>query len=256
MRPCSLTRIGHAGNGIVDGWGSRVVQSRPRGRARSTFGLRRLTRRVDAIVLTVVCTLGITLLGQGEVITSPLGVVSALAAARDTTGTPTGASKPAECRVAPRPVDDFLRVVGTPDQVFSGLLGTPVATPEPPTGGRLADAAVVAGVTGTASELVACLNAGDLPRVTALMTDRYFRQFFGGIAEENVATITGTPTPLPANQQGTLVAVEDVRRLDDGRVTAITQVNDARALSVFVKVGGRYLLDDSFALPKAGTPTP
>jgi len=161
------------------------------------------------------------------------------------------------CRVEPRPVEDFLAVAGTPGAVSSMLLGTPVATPPPPGVGSGVPASqdVVEEVSGTASELVACLNAGDIRRVTALYTEDNFRRLFGGIGQEEVRSLIESADPLPPDQRITLTSVADVRVLDDGRVSALTTVGDAKSLSIFLEIDGRYRLDYSYSLPASATPS-
>lgn len=161
------------------------------------------------------------------------------------------------CRVEPRPVEDFLAVAGTPGAVSSKLLGTPVATPPPPSVGSGVPAGqdVVEEVRETASELVACLNAGDIRRVTALYTEDNFRRLFGGIGEEEVRSLIESADPLPPDQRIALTSVAEVRVLDDGRVSALTIVGDAESLSIFSKVDGRYRLDYSYNLPVSATPS-
>lgn len=188
---------------------------------------------------------------------NPFGHGSALAAFQDATPSASSVTiDPAECRVAPRPLADFESVIGTPGAVSAILMGTPVATGEIPSGGTPADPAVVDAVTATAREFLACANAGDMRRAAALLTDDAFRQFYGGIDQRDVAELAGIPTPLPMELRASSVAVEDVRVLEDGRVTAVTEINGGRNVLIFVATGDRYLLDASAELPAAGTPTP
>jgi ketosteroid isomerase-like protein len=213
--------------------------------------------RVQSFAVAIALACALTLLG-GYLVprldgSLPFGDKSVVAAVQD--GTPAASPAtvdPAECRVAPRPIEDFVAVMGTPGAVESQLLGTPVATPVLPSGGVPADPATVNAVTATVRELAACINANDLRRVSALWTDELVGRFFGGLDERGVAALAATPTPLAADLRAPTVAVRDVRVLPDGRVVAT--VGDARF--VFVKVGGRYLFADSSKLWRTGTPTP
>ncbi|MBA2519517.1 MAG: hypothetical protein H0V24_07610 [Chloroflexia bacterium] len=160
-----------------------------------------------------------------------------------------------DCSVVGRPIEDFMAAGAMEGDAISMLRGTPVATPIPPVSNTPAEPAIVDAVTATMEEVVACVNAGDLQRMTALFTDNYFYRFFGGIAEADVQRLA-TPTPLPVDLQTELVSVDEVMALDDGRVSAITQVGDARALTIFARDGDRYLVDYSYALADPATPAP
>jgi hypothetical protein len=167
---------------------------------------------------------------------------------------------PRACRVAPRPLADFVALAeATPGLLRSQLNGSPIATPPMPAGGAPADPTIVAAVTATVVESAACLNAGDLPRYLALFTDEaFFRAYGGGGAgdedfERQLATLA-TPQPLPAAQQVRSPTVDDVRVLPDGRVTAIVRSNFGESLVVFAESDGQYRFDWSYR--PDGTPTP
>ncbi|MDQ3695703.1 MAG: hypothetical protein M3464_19110 [Chloroflexota bacterium] len=184
-----------------------------------------------------------------------LGPTAAVAAVQEA-ATP-GAVDADECRVAPLSTEELIALSETTGATVSIALGTPAATPEPPAGGTPADLAIVDEVTATARELVACVNAGKLPRLMALYTVSYRISFWGGVGSAEEVTRLASPTPLlPPGQQAKLVSVEDVRELPDGRVSAMTQIDDRRALMVFAEVDDRYLLDYSYELPQHSTPTP
>ena len=170
------------------------------------------------------------------------------------------------CTVDPLPFDDFIAyTVAPPGITVSTLMGTPVSTPNPPTGGTAASEEVVVAVTATLQQMVACVNAGDTQRLFTLYSDAFLSEFLGGIAtlnddfdEAEVRQEFGnaTPVPIPPDQAVRLDAVDDVRLLPDGRVSAVIRVNDDRNLIIFAETGGRYLLDYSYELPDAATPTP
>jgi hypothetical protein len=185
-----------------------------------------------------------------------LGCVPAHATAPELTPIPAADVDRSRCDVAPRPDADFVAVDrGTP---FAKLktLGTPVATPVPPTDGRPADPATVAAVTATFTEATACLYAGDIRRLAALMTDDQFQRVFGGIGAATIASALATPTPLPLEARAANLAIGDVRTYPDGRVSAVTTGNGKRSITFFVKVGDRYLIDNTINLPPEATPTP
>ena len=68
--------------------------------------------------------------------------------------------------------------------------------------------------------------------------------------------LAATPTALPEEARVSLLAVEDVRLLPDGRVAGLFQVYDpfadepgpARFYWVFEEVDGRWLIDEEIML--------
>jgi len=111
---------------------------------------------------------------------------------------------PAECMVEPRSADE-LRAL------FREAAATPVAdaapggspTPAVPPEGDPADEQTVAEINAAWREFIACINAGDLPRVFALLSDDKVRSDFGfdvasGATEDQlIAYLTAAPVPLP-----------------------------------------------------------
>jgi hypothetical protein len=184
------------------------------------------------------------------------GGPAALAAPPDLTPIPAAAVDPSRCTVPPRPDADFVAVDrGTPFAVMAAF-GTPVATPVPPADGRPADPATSAAATATFTEAVACLYAGDVRRLAALMTDAQFQRAFSGIGRSTVTGVLGTPTTLPLEARAGNLAIGDVLIYPDGRVSAVTMGNGKRSLTYFIKVGDRYLIDSTINLPPEATPTP
>lgn len=174
----------------------------------------------------------------------------------DLTPIPAAAVDPSRCTVPPRPDADFVAIDrGTPFAMLTAF-GTPVATPVPPTDGRPADPATAAAATATFTQAVACLYAGDVRRLAALMTDAQFQRAFGGIGRTTVTGVLGTPTTLPLEARAGNLAIGDVLIHPDGRVSAVTTGNGKRSLTYFVKVGDRYLIDSTINLPPEATPTP
>ncbi|HEU0113619.1 MAG TPA: hypothetical protein VFQ80_03045 [Thermomicrobiales bacterium] len=178
------------------------------------------------------------------------------AAAQELTPIPAADVDRARCVVAPRPDADFVAIDrGTPFAKIKAL-GTPVPTPLPPTDGRPADPATVAAVTATFTEEIACLYAGDVRRFAALLTDAQFQRAFGGIGGSTIGGAHATPTPLPLEARAANLAIGDVRIHPDGRVSAMTTSNGKRSLTIFAKVGERYLIDNTMSLSPAATPAP
>ena len=175
------------------------------------------------------------------------------------------APDPAECTVAPRPLDEVVAVVGTPG---AGATSSVAASPTPfaRPSGEPADAETTAAVTATMRQVFACTNAGDYLRVYALFTDDFVRAFFVGtpLTPEVGAFLAAPPRPLPADQQRVIVRFGEVERLADGRVglvVVLDEPDDPRTEEpdyvLLVEAGDRWLVDaviEDGGL--AGTPTP
>jgi hypothetical protein len=179
-------------------------------------------------------------------------------------GAPTPMSA-AACTVEPRSLEYLAALLkAAPGLIRSGMQGTPVATPTLPERGSPADAATVGLVTATAREAVACHNAGNFPRLSALYSDHYLVAAWGGAAGANLSDeeiaarieMLATPIPVPEEHQLALVAVEDVRVLPDSRVLATVINSHGQSRTIFIKSGDRYLIEWAYALPDEGTPAP
>jgi hypothetical protein len=172
---------------------------------------------------------------------------------------------PAECRVAPRSLASLQALEATPPPA-------PTAAPWPPDvpteadlpQGPPADPATAAAIEAVARAYIACVDAGDLPRLFALATDDYTRHFVaeeGPITAERYAELA-TPYPSEPAGRAALLAVRDARVLADGRVGAVLVVRHphpgADSVSVtcfvFARSGDRWLLDDAIGVVRAGTP--
>lgn len=162
---------------------------------------------------------------------------------------------PALCTVISRPADEFATVVAASPVWPINDLGTPAATPSPPDEGVPADDHVQEVITETVIIYVACVNASDLSRIAALMTDDFFHLFFAGITTENITALETAP-PLPREQWATVEAVTDIHILPDGRVSARVLGKGTDTLLIFRKLGDRYLVDYIYNLPGDGTSVP
>jgi hypothetical protein len=127
----------------------------------------------------------------------------------------------------------------------------PNRTPGPVPEGRPADAATIAGITATVRELVACFNAGEPLRAYALHTDADLARIF---AQQGPPTQAGyemlaTPEPMPPDKQIAILAIRDVRRLDDGSAGATVTLLYPHIpvpktfFLIFVQAGDRWLID-------------
>ena len=184
-------------------------------------------------------------------------------------GTPEGSSRviaPEECQVEPRSAAAVAEILDS-----AGEAADVVQTPLPIPLGRPADPETKAEINALGRELIACFNAGDLLRATALMSDAGVRSFFNVDADIQVdvaavqSGLETPPTPFPANDQSRLIAVTDISVLDDDRVGAFIVFNDplnpprgpATLLMLLAPEGDGWVVDDfiSFTVPPQGTPT-
>jgi hypothetical protein len=121
--------------------------------------------------------------------------------------------------------------------------------------GESADPETVAAVTAAAREFAGCLNAGDVPRWLALMTDGSLPE---AVEPDGVAALfeaTGIPTPVEiVGPEIARVRVSNVRVLPDGRVGAVVvwgvtdnpdpKPSNEANFHIFQRVGDRWLLDE------------
>jgi len=171
---------------------------------------------------------------------------------------------PAACTVEPRPLADF-RLLPEAAPATPTLGSSPVATARATPGEPVTDPEVIAGVTATVRLHLACLNAWDIPRAAALYTDEAFlRSALGPGADASDAALESllAPREIPREEWARLVAIEEIRRLPDGRITAevvgttLGSPEELRQQVTFVEVDGRYLIDAITELSALGTPTP
>jgi hypothetical protein len=161
------------------------------------------------------------------------------AVAQETTGTPiVELVSPQLCIVAPRTIESLNAIVeALPSD------GTDVRVPVRfgPGEGDPADELTVQDVTKVAVEMAACLNAGDVLRLYALFSDDGLIPAL--VPDDLFQAEAATPAALPEDDQFATPTVWDVRVQEDGRVTALTELDGEVALITFVWNGDRYLID-------------
>jgi hypothetical protein len=169
---------------------------------------------------------------------------------------------PADCQVAPRPVEDLIPILTTSNAETT----TEVASAKEETIplGYPAGRHQAIEVTATLTEIIACLNAGDVLRALALFTDDGLHRFLGPWAAEgawteaDVRQFATTAVPLAEDEQQTLLGVANVARLNDGRLTAFAIIADPfetsgqpQALFLYFSYqDGRWRIDDFSELSK------
>ncbi|MFL5534045.1 MAG: hypothetical protein ACJ8BC_18960 [Gemmatimonadales bacterium] len=165
---------------------------------------------------------------------------------------------PAECDVTPRSIAEFEQIAATPpapvpnaEQRFS----KPGNEPRPWTmpAGTPADDATITAVTATLREALACLNAGDFLRFTALFSDEMIDILFtiSPLPPEAIPSLAASPVPSPPDQWLGYLRVHDVRILPDGRVAGLGDNYDPTEppygmgtdFAIFVNVGDQWLID-------------
>jgi hypothetical protein len=174
-------------------------------------------------------------------------------------GTPTsGHDIPAaaECTVEPRSADELRALFR--EAAATGVAASPEASPTPavPPAGDPADEQTVAEINATWRQFIACINAGDLARTFAFLSDDKVRADFvfdiasGASEDDLIAYFMATPVPLPPDQSAPFFPFDDVRLLDDGRVAVVSPGEPGQGeVLIFVKEEDRWLVDEQFALP-------
>lgn len=158
------------------------------------------------------------------------------------------------CYVEPMPVEDLIGLLGLDG---GGIDPVPPMIVTSPLGTR-ADDATTGRITSAVRGLIACINAGDVPRTAAWMTAHGVQRVYGTLATDSTARVdaqrllTARPAVRTREDSLRLLAISDVSTLPDGRVAAFTVFNDpARppggpetALVVYSSRTGGWLLDD------------
>lgn len=125
--------------------------------------------------------------------------------------------------------------------------------PDPATDETAVDRATVEAITATVRELLFCANVGEYLHGFALYSDRYLFRFMdetGMTVDEFRAAFEDAPAREP-DDWTRLSHIGDVRRLDDGRVTAVVTYVDGerpggseRYTFEFSTTRGLWLIDD------------
>ena len=185
-----------------------------------------------------------------DVIAYVRGLQQSALVARDAPG-------PEDCTVQPRTLGEIAELAKGP------IPQDPPNATE--TGGVPADNATRQEVTAVAREMVACSNAGDILRRLALYSDDRLRFAYPDGPTQALEAIAKTPLPLTQFERVALLGVDDVRTLDDGRVSArvivdnpalhshdpaltaqqAQQIQQEAARLIFVREAGTWRIDET-----------
>ena len=174
---------------------------------------------------------------------------------------------PEECVAEPRTYEDIAAIL----DIEGEGVPAPALTQITPPLGEVADPETSISIREAARHVLACFNAGDIPRAAGLMTENGVQRAYWGLTidEENRelarTRIAAAPEARVEEALVRLITVTDVSTLEDGRVAAFVVLNEPllppagpeTLLFVFSNQDGRWLVDDwidfSIVPPDFGT---
>ena len=159
-----------------------------------------------------------------------------------------------ECVVEPRTFDEIATIL---DLNGAGIPQPPAITITPPLG-TVVDADTDAAVKDVARQVLACFNAGDIPRATGLMTDNGVKRSYWGLTiddENRELARTRLAEAAEARAEEVyirLITITDASMLPDGRVAAFVVLNEPllppngpeTLLFIFADQDGTWKVDD------------
>jgi hypothetical protein len=161
---------------------------------------------------------------------------------------------PSECVAEPRDYEDIAAIL----ELDGEGVPPPAMTQITPPLGEIADVATTISIKEAARQVLACFNAGDIPRAAGLMTENGVRRAYWGLTidaenrELARTRIAAPPEPRTEEALARLITVTDVSVLPDGRITAFVVLNEPllppsgpeTLLFVFANQDGEWLVDD------------
>jgi hypothetical protein len=161
---------------------------------------------------------------------------------------------PSECVAEPRAPEDIADIL----KLDGEGVPAPALTQITPPLGEIADVETTISIKEAARQVLACFNAGDIPRAARLMTENGVRRAYWGLTidaenrELARTRIAATPEPRTEDALARLITVTDVSALPDGRIAAFVVLNEPllppsgpeTLLFVFANQDGRWLVDD------------
>jgi hypothetical protein len=159
---------------------------------------------------------------------------------------------PAEdCRIAPRTWEEINGLQAT--VTASGSVQVTEDLPAALSAAHQADPVIETEIRNTFWEVIACINKGSAPQLFALYSDRLIRELSLFWNPADVEGVFASPaTPQTFEEQTALVALWDVRELEDGRIGAFVAFGSTRASPptvqtryvFFVQGDDRWVVDD------------
>ena len=161
---------------------------------------------------------------------------------------------PAECVAEPRAFEDIAAILALDGEGVPAPAMTQITPPL----GEVADAETSISIKEAARQVLACFNAGDIPRAAGLMTENGVRRAYWGLTidvenrELARTRITAPPEPRAEEALVRLITVTDISLLPDGRIAAFVVLNEPllppsgpeTLLFVLANQDGRWLVDD------------
>lgn len=161
---------------------------------------------------------------------------------------------PAECAVDPRPFEDIAALLELEGE---GVPAPPTIQISAPLG-TIVDVETANEIREVARRVIACFNAGDIPRTAALMTENGVRRVYWELStteenrEQTRTRLTGAPAPRADEELVSLIAVTDVLTVSDERVAAFVVLDEPllqpegpeTLLFVFANEDGTWRVDD------------
>ena len=161
---------------------------------------------------------------------------------------------PSECVSEPRVYDEIASILA----IDGEGVPAPAMTQITPPLGEITDIETSISIKEAARHVLACFNAGDIPRAAGLMTDNGVKRAYWGLTidQENRelarTRIAAAPEPRAEEALIRLITVTDVSMLPDGRVAAFVILNEPllppagpeALLFVFTNQDGNWLVDD------------
>jgi hypothetical protein len=161
---------------------------------------------------------------------------------------------PEECMSEPRTYEDIAAIL----DIEGEGVPAPAMTQITPPLGEVAAPETAISIKEVARHVLACFNAGDIPRAAGLMTENGVQRAYWGLTidEENRelarTRIAAAPEPRAEEALVRLITVTDVSMLEDGRVTAFVVLNEPllppagpeTLLFIFSNQDGQWLVDD------------
>lgn len=186
-------------------------------------------------------------------------LITAPVLAQDGSPTPSDEENPRlvaaeECVIDPRAYEEIAAILSLDGE---GVPQPPYMQITPPLG-DVVDLDTDIAIKEATRHILACFNAGDVPRAAALMTDAGVQRSYWGLTidQENRelarTRLAAAPEPRAEEFFIRLITVTDASMMPDGRIAAFVVINEPllppagpeTLLFIFANQDGQWLLDD------------